>query len=154
GKVGVGVSERFLVRTGDVGGNVLLQVPTLVLVERREERDDLAVDVFGRAVGVCLASPRHDDGSYQARGDVSVFAGVRGIHPHGRTGIVLRPGQLRNVPLVRERRPGRHRVFRSLVSNVAGSIGNISGATRVSQTEDVGRTNAVGPRGVVLEDDF
>src|SRR5262245_29490818 len=41
GKVGVGVSERLLVRSDDVGGNVLLQVPTFVLVERREERDDL-----------------------------------------------------------------------------------------------------------------
>src|SRR6185369_3099128 len=94
------------------------------------------------------------DGSHQAGGDVSVFAGVRGIDPHGRTGIVLRAGQSRDVPLVRERRAGRHRVFRSLVSNVAGRIGNISGATRVPEAEDVGRPNAIAARGVVLENDL
>ena len=42
-----------------------------------EKRDgDFAVDVFGRAVGVRLAAPRHDDGPYQSGSHVLVFVNV------------------------------------------------------------------------------
>ena len=95
GKFGVSLIERFLVGGADVGGNVLLHIPTLVFVKCGEESEDFAVHVFGSAVGVSLASPGHDDGPHQAGSHVFVFVDVRVVHPDDRAGI-FGPGPARS----------------------------------------------------------
>src|SRR6202162_4241915 len=88
GKVGALPLERFLVGGADVGGNILLRIPTLVFVKCGEESDDFAVDVFGSAIWVSLASPGHDDGPHQAGSYVFVFVDARLVRPDDRAGIV------------------------------------------------------------------
>jgi hypothetical protein len=70
-----------------VGADVLVQAPALVLIEDFEERNDLAIDVRGGAVGPGHAAPGDDDGPEQAAVGVAHCVDVRVVHPEDRTAV-------------------------------------------------------------------
>ena len=57
--------------------NVFVKVPTAALIEDHEHRDEFAINVLGRSVGLCLASRTDNHRADQAGVDVVIFIDMR-----------------------------------------------------------------------------
>ena len=153
GKVpfGVGRNEFQFVHSlgiGSVGLDIVVEIPTGVLVENHVEIDELAIHIFRLAIGPGHAARGDDDGADQTA-----------LHaPHSRASGRARPANwdrrararaLRHLPGV-DVGLSRRDVVVGLV--VAGGAVVVAGALGILVIEDAVRMHAGGMGGVVLED--
>jgi hypothetical protein len=77
--MGLGVIHALGI--GGVVPNVVVEIPTLVFVQRDEDGNELVGDILRAAIGKRHAAAGDDDDAKEAGGDIAKFIGVRVVEP-------------------------------------------------------------------------
>ena len=97
----MGLNSSLLtpLRIGDVGPDVVVEIPTFVLVNGDVHGGEFMVDIFGAAVGEGHAAAGDDESAEETGGDVAKFVAVGMVEPEDGAGIVgAGTGAVRNLP--------------------------------------------------------
>ncbi len=137
---------------GNVGLDVVVEIPALVFVEGDEDGDELLVHVLGMTVGPGHAAAGDDDAAEQSRGHVAQLVAVGVVEPEERAWIVgAGSGAIGDGPDVGVRGAGSDAAVGFVFP--AGAV-VVVGALGVFGIVDTVGMHAVRTRGVVFEDDL